>query len=86
MSETDVLPWQHSLRCPVVVAPLFSNLLQQAFPPIVQSLDNNADLVVSAILPDQWDETRAVAEKCGLTFTKITRKGKWMTARGYRTK
>jgi ribosomal protein L11 methyltransferase len=86
MSETDVLKWQPERRWPVVVANMFSTILQQAFPTIVKSMDKKADIVVSGILHDQWDETRAVAEKCGLTFTKITRKGKWMTARGYRTK
>lgn len=84
MSETDVLKWKPDRRWPVVVANMFSTILQQAFPTIVRAMEKKADLVVSGILYDQWDETRAVAEKCGLTFSKIIRKGKWITARGRR--
>lgn len=84
MTEADVLVWKPEQRWPVVVANMFSTILQQAFPTIVKSMQKNADIVVSGILYDQWDETRAVAEKYGLAFTKITRKGKWMSARGTR--
>jgi len=82
MTETDVLKWKPESRAPVVVANMFSTILQQAFPIIVQAMEKDADLVVSGILNDQWDETREVAEKNGLHFQQIVRKGKWTTARG----
>ncbi|BDS07670.1 ribosomal protein L11 methyltransferase [Oceaniferula spumae] len=82
MTETDVLKWKPEKQWPVVVANMFSTILQQAFPTIVKAMENDADLVVSGILHDQWDETRLVAEKYGLSFNRVVRKGKWITARG----
>lgn len=82
ISETDVLKWQPTRTWPVVVANMFSTILQQAFPVIASSLEPKGDLVVSGILRDQWDETRQTALKCGLKFEKIVKKGKWVTAHG----
>jgi ribosomal protein L11 methyltransferase len=45
-------------------------------------MEKEGDIIVSGILHDQWDETNAIAKKSGLLFSKIVRKGKWMTARG----
>lgn len=84
MSEADVLGWQPERRWPVVIANLFSTILQQAFPVILKAMEKDADIVVSGILHDQWDETKAIAEAAGLSFSKIVRKGKWVTARGRR--
>ena len=80
--ERDVLKWQPRKKWPVVVANMFSTILQQAFPTIVKTMTEDADLVVSGILADQWEETREVAEANGLSFTKVIKKGKWVTARG----
>lgn len=84
MSEQDVLSWKPERKWPVVIANLFSTILQQAFPVIIKAMEKDADIVVSGILHDQWDETRAIAEQAGLSFSKIIRKGKWVTARGSR--
>lgn len=82
MSEVDVLDWRPTRKWPVVVANLFSTILQQAFPTIAKAMELNGDIIISGILHDQWDETQAIAEKSGLHFSQIVRKGKWMTARG----
>lgn len=82
MSETDVLKWTPERQWPVVVANMFSTILQQAFPIIAKALEKNGDIIVSGILKEQWDETRAVAEKNGLSFSQVVRKGKWVSARG----
>ena len=82
MSEVDVLDWSPERKWPVVVANLFSTILQQAFPTIAEAIEEGGDIIVSGILHDQWDETNAVAKKSGLLFSQIVRKGKWMTARG----
>lgn len=81
ITETDVLKWQPGRKWPVVVANMFSTILQQAFPTIVLAMEKDADLVISGILYEQWEETRAVAEENGLIFQQVTRKGKWTTAR-----
>ncbi|MGB1258710.1 MAG: 50S ribosomal protein L11 methyltransferase [Akkermansiaceae bacterium] len=83
MSETDVLAWKPEKKWPVVAANLFSTILQQAFPVIVESMQQDGDLIISGILHDQWEETKTCGETAGLTFSNVTRKGKWMTARGH---
>lgn len=82
ITEADVLKWQPERTWPVVVANMFSTILQQAFPTIVQAMEKEADLVVSGILWDQWQETQNAASDCGIQFSKTVRKGKWITARG----
>ncbi|MBT8038065.1 MAG: 50S ribosomal protein L11 methyltransferase [Verrucomicrobiae bacterium] len=82
MSETDVLKWSPDRQWPVVVANMFSTILQQAFPVIAEALTDDGTLIISGILKDQWDETRKVAEQYGLSFSKVIRKGKWVTACG----
>lgn len=82
MSEVDVLKWAPDRKWPVIAANMFSTILQQAFPTIVSAMEDQGDLIISGILREQWDETRKVAENCGLSFTQIIRKGKWVSARG----
>ncbi|MBK1854829.1 50S ribosomal protein L11 methyltransferase [Verrucomicrobiaceae bacterium 5K15] len=82
MTENDVLKWQPDGQWPVVVANMFSTILQQAFPIIVKAMEKDADLVVSGILNDQWQETLEVAQENGLDFQQVIHKGKWTTARG----
>jgi ribosomal protein L11 methyltransferase len=82
MRETDVLKWTPTRQWPVVVANMFSTILQQAFPTITAAMEDGGHLIISGILHDQWEETREVAERHGLTFSQVIRKGKWITARG----
>jgi ribosomal protein L11 methyltransferase len=82
MSDVDVLKWTPDRQWPVVVANMFSTILQQAFPTIVSAMEENGEIIISGILYDQWDETRQVAEQNGLIFSQVIRKGKWVTARG----
>lgn len=81
VKEQDVLEWTPKRTWPVVVANMFSTILQKAFPTIVKSMAKDAELVVSGILADQWEETRKVGEQNGLVFSKMIKKGKWVTAR-----
>ena len=78
--ERDVLKWSPKKQRDIVVANMFSTILQQAFPTIVACMKPESCLIVSGILVDQWEETRQVAESAGLEFKKTVKKGKWMTA------
>lgn len=78
----DVLEWLPERKWQVVVANLFSTILQKAFVTIEKTIEDGGDLIVSGILRDQWDETRAAAEAAGLQFTDVVKKGKWVSARG----
>lgn len=79
--EQDVLKWQPPRQWDVVIANMFSSILQAAFPTIVQSMKPTGHLIVSGILQDQWQETKESGEKQGLQFTQVIKKGKWTTAR-----
>lgn len=81
--EQDVLKWKPRKRgYDLVLANLFSTVLIEAWPVIAKSLAPGGDLIVSGILADQaWDCFTAAASN-GLGFTRVIRKGKWVTARG----
>ncbi len=81
--EQDVLKWKPRKKgYDVVLANLFSTILIQAWPVISKSLAPGGDLIVSGILATQaWDVFTAAAGS-GLGFTKVIKKGKWVTARG----
>lgn len=83
MQEQDVLKWKPRKKgYDVVMANMFSTVLIQAWPVIAKSLAKGGDLVVSGILASQaWDVFESAAKE-GLGFSKIVRKGKWVTARG----
>lgn len=84
LKQQDVLEWKPSRKWDVVVANLFSSILQQAFETIAQSLKSGGDLIISGILKEQWNETREAAEAAGLHIEKVIVKGKWVSARGYK--
>jgi ribosomal protein L11 methyltransferase len=81
--EQDVLKWKPRQKgYDVVLANLFSTILIEAWPVIAKSLAPGGDLVVSGILATQaWDVFKAAASN-GLGFTKVVKKGKWVTAHG----
>jgi ribosomal protein L11 methyltransferase len=83
--QADVFEWvpTEAQRGDLVVANLFSTVLQRAFPKIIESMKSGATLVISGILASQWEETRLAGEECGLSFDRVVKKGKWVTARGH---
>jgi ribosomal protein L11 methyltransferase len=82
-TEQDVLKWKPRKRgYDVVMANLFSTVLIESWPVIAKALAPGGDLIVSGILHSQaWGVFTAAASH-GLGFTKVVRKGKWVTARG----
>jgi ribosomal protein L11 methyltransferase len=83
LKRQDVLKWQPRGRgYTVVLANLFSTVLIEAWPVIARSLAPGGDLIVSGILASQAWEVFTAAAGHGLGFSKIVRKGKWVTARG----
>jgi ribosomal protein L11 methyltransferase len=81
--EQDVLKWKPRKKgYDVVLANLFSTVLIEAWPVIAKALAPGGDLIVSGILHSQaWDVFTAAAAN-GIGFTKVIKKGKWVTARG----
>ena len=83
MKEQDVLKWKPRKKgYDVVLANLFSTVLIEAWPVIAKSIAPGGDLIVSGILADQAWEVFKAAAGSGLGFTKVVRKGKWVTAHG----
>ena len=79
--EQDVLAWKPKQKWEVVVANMFSTILQQAFPTIVKAVKKDGELVISGILAEQWEVTKQWGEDAGLEFGEVVKKGKWVTAR-----
>ena len=84
MADSDVLKWTPERQWDVVVANMFSTILQKAFPTIAKTIKPDGHIIVSGILKEQWEETRIIAEKSHFEFTEVINKGKWMTARGFK--
>jgi len=83
MVEQDVIKWKPRKKgYDVVLANLFSTILIESWPVIAKSMGKRCDLVVSGILATQAWVVFEAAAKHGIGFTKIIRKGKWVTARG----
>jgi len=83
VEEQDVLKWKPRRKgYDMVLANLFSTILIQAWPVITKSLAPGGDLIVSGILHSQAWDVFAAAAGHGLGFSKVVRKGKWITARG----
>lgn len=81
--QGDVFEWEPEGRTwDLVVANLFSTVLQKAFPRISMTLKREGVLVVSGILADQWEETESAAIGAGLEFSTTIKRGKWVTAMG----
>jgi ribosomal protein L11 methyltransferase len=83
LENQDVLKWKPRKQgYGVVMANLFSTVLIEAWPVIAKALGKNGDLVVSGILASQaWEVFEAAAQE-GLGFSKVVKKGKWVSARG----
>ena len=83
LKRQDVLKWKPRGRgYTVVLANLFSTVLIEAWPVIARALAPGGDLIVSGILGSQAWEVFTAAAGHGLGFSKVVRKGKWVTARG----
>lgn len=85
-AELDVLKWQPDRQWDVIMANVFCDVLQATFPKIHKALPDGGDVVISGILEDQWEPTRAAAENAGLVFDDWAATGKWVTARGRKAK
>lgn len=80
--QADVFEWapQPGEQADVVLANLFSTVLQKAFPRLIAAMKQDAILIISGILNTQADETLAAAEAAGLLLQKKITRGKWTTA------
>ncbi len=81
--QADVFEWAPAPgeQADIVLANLFSTVLQKAFPRIVPAMRPQGILIISGILNTQAEETLAAAEAQGLRVLKVVTRGKWTTAK-----
>lgn len=80
--QADVFEWepQEGQQADIVLANLFSAVLQKAFPRLKAAMKPDGVLIISGILNTQAEETFAAAELAGLTIVRKISRGKWTTA------
>lgn len=80
--QADVFEWEPRAeqKADVVLANLFSTVLQQAFPRLIAAMKPNGILIISGILNAQAEETLQAAKAAGLHCVKTISRGKWTTA------
>ena len=81
--QADVFEWspKEGEKADVVLANLFSTVLQQAFPRLIAAMKEDGILIISGILNTQAEETLAAATNAGLQLIKKVCRGKWVTAK-----
>lgn len=81
--QADVFEWSpaEGEQSDVVLANLFSAVLQKAFPRLKAAMKPDGILIISGILNTQADETIRAAEAEGLQLLKKVSRGKWTTAK-----
>ena len=81
--QADVFEWlpHESERAEIVVANLFSGLLQQAFPRLRSYLPRSSEgiLIVSGILREQEHDTLSAAREGGFSLLQRAVCGKWVS-------
>lgn len=81
--RADVFEWSPAPgeQADIVLANLFSTVLQRAFPRLLAAMKPKGILIISGILNTQAQETLAAAEANGLRVLKVVTRGKWTTAK-----
>ena len=81
--QADVFEWAPAPgeQADIVLANLFSTVLQKAFPRLVAAMKPSGILIISGILNTQKDETLDAVRAAGLKVLKVVSRGKWTTAK-----
>lgn len=81
--QADVFEWAPAPgeQADIVLANLFSTVLQKAFPCLLAAMKPCGILIISGILNTQKDETLDAARAAGLKVLKVVSRGKWTTAK-----
>lgn len=81
--QADVFEWAPAPgeQADIVLANLFSTVLQKAFPRLLSAMKPGGILIISGILNTQKEETLDAAQAAGLKVLKVVSRGKWTTAK-----
>jgi ribosomal protein L11 methyltransferase len=80
LKRLDVLQWRPDRTWPVVLANVYGPILIEASPQIVRAVEPGGVLIISGILREQAEDVMAAFRAQKLTFERVVRKGKWVTA------
>lgn len=83
-TRNDVTTWQPARKHDVVAANIFYDVLALSFKRIAAAAKPGGMVIVSGILHTHAGDCLAAGKKAGLKFDKPIRKGKWVTAVGWR--
>jgi len=81
-ARVDVTAWTPSRQWDLVTANLFSDLLVKVSGKIASAVGPGGRLILSGMLAAQAGETLAGFQARGITFQRVVRKGKWVSALG----
>jgi ribosomal protein L11 methyltransferase len=81
-ARVDATLWTPTRQWDLVTANLFSEMLINVSPAIVAALKPDGCLILSGMLAHQAEETLGTFRARGLTFSRLVKKGKWVTALG----
>jgi ribosomal protein L11 methyltransferase len=81
-TRIDVLKWQPKQTWDIVAANIFHDVLEAAFPQLIQSVAPGGVLMLSGILRTQAKDCLAAGKRAGFVVQKTITKGKWVTALG----
>jgi len=81
-ARVDVTAWTPSRQWDLVTANLFSDLLVKVSGKIASAVRPGGRLILSGMLAAQAGETLAGFQARGITFQRVVRKGKWVSALG----
>lgn len=81
-SRIDVLQWQPAQTWDIVAANIFHDVLEAAFPQLLQAVAPGGILMLSGILKSQARDCLAAGKRAGFVVEKVVTKGKWVTALG----
>lgn len=81
--QADVFQWEPAPgeEADIVLANLFSTVLQRAFPRLLRAMKKDGVLMISGILNTQAEETLEAARNAGLRVLRVVSRGKWTTAK-----
>ena len=76
--RADVLAWRPTLRCDVITANLFSELLVAALPLFRRALRARGRIIISGILREQAPGVIRALSRSGFRLEEKRRRGKWV--------
>lgn len=81
--QADVFEWEPKPgeEADIVLANLFSTVLQKAFPKLLRAMKQEGILIISGILNAQAEETLEAARAAGFRVLRVVSRGKWTTAK-----